>query len=441
MAGLRPIQKILLRSLRSTPATPALSRHAFIRDHSWPQDSTALQRHASFLAPGAGTSKPPVDPFALVADELAGITDRMRKMVVSEIPKLATAAEYFFLTGAHGKRFRPTVLLLMASSLGYKSPITPAPPFPGTFPGGISPNLPMAAAAAAAATAATAASAAASVASKAFGKISQVPSHLERITGLPTTPMPPLPPIPGLPPELDSIEAIRLWQRQRQRTVAEITEMIHVASLLHDDVLDQADTRRGVKSLNLAMGNKLAVLAGDFLLARSSCALAGLRNTEVVELLSTVLEHLVSGEIMQASAERKDDVSMEYYLRKTFLKTASLMAHSCKAVAVLGGHNPDTCENAYDYGRHLGLAFQLVDDALDYSGTSAGLGKPALNDIRQGLVTAPVLFALEKHPHLKQLVDRRFKSPGDVDTVSTVTLLLCSLKAAPAQAVLFLENP
>ena len=93
-----------------------------------------------------------------------------------------------------------------------------------------------------------------------------------------------------------------LEPRRRQQRIAEITEMIHVASLLHDDVIDNAETRRGLKALNSAMGNKIAILAGDFLLARASVSLASLRNTEVIELLSQVIEHLVSGEILQVSA-------------------------------------------------------------------------------------------------------------------------------------------
>lgn len=206
-----------------------------------------------------------------------------------------------------------------------------------------------------------------------------------------------------------------MQRRERQQRIAEITEMIHVASLLHDDVLDHADTRRGVGSVNFVMGNKLAVLAGDFLLARASSALAALHNTEVVELLSSVLEHLVMGEIMQSSSEPHDCTSMEYYMRKTFLKTASLMANSCKAVAILGAHTDETAELAYCYGRNLGLAFQLVDDALDFTGSVKSLGKPSLTDIRQGLVTAPVLFAAEQKADMHILMRRKFRHPGDVE--------------------------
>lgn len=185
-----------------------------------------------------------------------------------------------------------------------------------------------------------------------------------------------------------------LEPRRRQQRIAEITEMIHVASLLHDDVIDNAETRRGLKALNSAMGNKIAILAGDFLLARASVSLASLRNTEVIELLSQVIEHLVSGEILQVcgclasfstcsycfspvsyaffatiitcpaalsqmTSQPEELLSVDHYVKKTFYKTASLMANSCKAVAILGGQPREDCQLAWEYGRHLGLAFQV----------------------------------------------------------------------------------
>ncbi|KAF5207408.1 Geranyl diphosphate synthase, partial [Thalictrum thalictroides] len=170
--------------------------------------------------------------------------------------------------------------------------------------------------------------------------------------------------------------------RTRQQCIAEITEMIHVASLLHDDVLDDAETRRGIGSLNYIMGNKLAVLAGDFLLSRACVALASLKNTEVVSLLAKVVEHLVTGETMQMTTTSDERCSMEYYMQKTFYKTASLISNSCKAIAILTGQTAEVSMMAYEYGRNLGLAFQLIDDVLDFTGTSASLGKGSLSDIR-----------------------------------------------------------
>ncbi|KAM0893096.1 hypothetical protein ACQ4PT_025348 [Festuca glaucescens] len=203
--------------------------------------------------------------------------------------------------------------------------------------------------------------------------------------------------------------------RTRQQNIAEITEMIHVASLLHDDVLDDADTRRGVISLNCIMGNKLSVLAGDFLLSRACVALAALGNTEVVSLMATAVEHLVTGETMQISTSREQRQSMEYYLEKTYYKTASLISNSCKAVAILAGHTADVSLLAYEYGRNLGLAFQLIDDVLDFTGTSVSLGKGSLSDIHHGIITAPILYAMEEFPQLHDVVDQGFDNPANVE--------------------------
>jgi len=153
-----------------------------------------------------------------------------------------------------------------------------------------------------------------------------------------------------------------------QRRLAEVAELIHTASLLHDDVIDGADTRRGVSSVNAAFGNKLAVLAGDFLLARASVCLARLRNVPTVELLSTVIEHLVKGEVMQMrpppSRGGASRAAFDAYLRKSYYKTGSLMANSCRAVGLLGSYPDAVCDAAFRYGLHVGVAFQLVDDAL-----------------------------------------------------------------------------
>eukprot|EP01027_Heterolobosea_sp_BB2_P017466 GEZU01024727.1.p1 GENE.GEZU01024727.1~~GEZU01024727.1.p1 ORF type:complete len:316 (-),score=104.30 GEZU01024727.1:52-999(-) len=200
----------------------------------------------------------------------------------------------------------------------------------------------------------------------------------------------------------------------KQTKLAEITEMIHTASLVHDDIIDEADTRRGEKSLNAAFGNKVAVLAGDFLLARASLALARLRNVEVIELLSTVIEHLAHGEVLQMASAGSN--SFEEYLKKTFYKTSSLIALSCKAAAILGNATPEATHNAFLFGKHLGLAYQFIDDMLDFTGTEETIGKPACGaDMKLGLATAPVLFALEEYPELGELIEREFSHEGDIE--------------------------
>ncbi|KAK9382626.1 isoprenoid synthase domain-containing protein [Kockiozyma suomiensis] len=209
-----------------------------------------------------------------------------------------------------------------------------------------------------------------------------------------------------------------------QRRLAEITEMIHAASLLHDDVIDDAETRRGVPSGNLKYGNKMSILAGDFLLGRACVSLARLRNAEVTELISTAIVNLVEGEVMQLKNTAPEDAitgvatpaTFKHYLDKTYLKTASLMSKSCRGAAVLAGVRDEFVEAAYEYGRNLGMAFQLIDDLLDYTVTAAELGKPAGADLQLGLATAPALFAWQKHPELGPMIRRKFRQPGDVDT-------------------------
>ena len=171
----------------------------------------------------------------------------------------------------------------------------------------------------------------------------------------------------------------------------------------------------------------MAVLAGDFLLGRASVALARLRDPEVTELMGTVIANLVEGEFMQLKNTAEDtknpvftDETISYYLQKTYLKTASLISKSCRSTAVLSSSAPEVVEAAYSYGRNLGLAFQLVDDMLDYTVSEVELGKPAGADLELGLATAPLLFAWKENPQLGPLVGRKFAEDGDVQMVSAL---------------------
>ncbi|KAI8993376.1 isoprenoid synthase domain-containing protein [Pilobolus umbonatus] len=204
-----------------------------------------------------------------------------------------------------------------------------------------------------------------------------------------------------------------------QRRLAEISEMIHTASLLHDDVIDASLTRRNLPSANASFGNKMAVLGGDFMLARASLALARLRNAECIELMATCIANLVEGEFMQLrntkeeAGKTKKMSTFDHYMEKTYMKTGSLIAQSCKASAVLGGATEEVAVLSFEFGRNLGLAFQLVDDLLDFTVSAAELGKPAGADLKLGLATAPVLFAWEEYPELEVLIKRKFSKKGD----------------------------
>jgi len=201
----------------------------------------------------------------------------------------------------------------------------------------------------------------------------------------------------------------------KQRNIAMVSEMIHTASLVHDDILDHAETRRGKESVNVRWDIKRSTMAGDYILGVGSRVLSQVGNPDVVVILSQVLADLVQGEFMQLQSKQEEAERFEHYLSKSFNKTASLMAYSCRANAVIAGVDKSLVEQAFQYGRNIGIAFQLVDDLLDFIVSADQLGKPAAADLKLGLATAPVLFAAEKYPVLNQLIGRRFSEAGDVE--------------------------
>ncbi len=206
----------------------------------------------------------------------------------------------------------------------------------------------------------------------------------------------------------------------RHRRLAEITEMIHTASLFHDDVVDEADMRRGVETVNYRFGNRIAIQAGDFMFAQASWYLANLDSLPVVKLLSEVIKDFAEGEIQQGLSSFDTDVSLESYLEKSYYKTASLIANSAKAAGVLSDVSAELQEDLYQFGRGVGLAFQVVDDILDFTGTTDSLGKPAGSDLKSGNLTAPVLFAMEEKPYLQVLIERELTEPGDLEEAITL---------------------
>lgn len=201
--------------------------------------------------------------------------------------------------------------------------------------------------------------------------------------------------------------------QNEHRRLAEIIEIIHTASLLHDDVIDDCEIRRGSGSVNSKFNNKIAVLAGDFLFAQSSWYLANLNNLEVVRIISKVITDFAEGEVQQALTNFDVSTSINNYINKSFYKTASLLASSCKAAAIISDTNIDTQNRFYNYGKHLGLSFQIIDDILDITSTDKTMGKPAGLDLKNGNLTAPLLFALNECPQLYKLIEREFENDGD----------------------------
>eukprot|EP01080_Neovahlkampfia_damariscottae_P002789 gene2789-4197_t len=201
---------------------------------------------------------------------------------------------------------------------------------------------------------------------------------------------------------------------KKHQKLGEIVEMIHVASLIHDDIVDDSPMRRGVPTLHTKFGNKIAVLSGDFLLARASVTLTKLGNIEVIRLISTIIEHLAHGEIWQIAGV--GTASFEEYLSKSFFKTASLIAQSSESTALLANLSEEDAKSCFDFGKHLGLAYQLVDDSLDFTSNAEELGKPSSGaDMKLGLTTAPVHFAIQEFPEILEFVERKYENPNDIE--------------------------
>lgn len=202
---------------------------------------------------------------------------------------------------------------------------------------------------------------------------------------------------------------------KEHRRLAEIIEMIHTASLIHDDVIDESDMRRGKETVHQLYGTRVAVLAGDFMFAQSSWYLANLENLEVIKLISQVIKDFASGEIKQASSLFDCDVQLDEYLIKSYYKTASLIAASTKGSSIFSGVENDINEKMYQYGKNLGLSFQVVDDILDFTQSAEQLGKPAGSDLAKGNLTAPVIFALEKETRLRDIIETEFCETGSLE--------------------------
>ena len=181
-----------------------------------------------------------------------------------------------------------------------------------------------------------------------------------------------------------------------QIILAVLTELIHTASLVHDDVIDAASLRRGQQTVNRQFSDKLAVLTGDLLFAQASVCLARLMNPQIVGIYGQVLGDLCAGELRQMRQQFVVKPDWDSYIQKSIWKTASLFAAGTHSAPILNGCDAATIAGMKSYGLNLGICFQIVDDLLDYTSSTTTLGKAAGNDLAQGLVTAPALFILER---------------------------------------------
>ena len=184
----------------------------------------------------------------------------------------------------------------------------------------------------------------------------------------------------------DQLEKLILWGLT--------VELTHTASLVHDDLLDQAPLRRGQPTLNAKWGNNIALLVGDFFFAKVAATLAELDDSRLISLIAETIGSVCEGETWELMTARNAGVSVDDYLRRIELKTATLLATSCQGGALLAGRPDAEVHSFRQFGHYLGLVFQVVDDILDVTADETKLGKAVGTDLRQGLATLPILYAL-----------------------------------------------
>ncbi len=188
--------------------------------------------------------------------------------------------------------------------------------------------------------------------------------------------------------------------------MAAAVEMLHNATLVHDDLIDEAMVRRGMTTLNAVWSKGATVLAGDYLFARAAGFAAETENVQVVQLFADTLRVICEGELRQLFSSRQWRQPKDSYYPRIFAKTASLFAAATRSGAMLAGASPTQERALHDYGYNIGMAFQIVDDILDYASDEATLGKPVGGDLRQGILTLPFYYFLQAQPDPEAILSR-----------------------------------
>lgn len=222
--------------------------------------------------------------------------------------------------------------------------------------------------------------------------------------------------------------------------LAATVEFIHTATLLHDDVVDESARRRGRPTANLLWDNKSSVLVGDYLFARAFQLMVGTGSLPVLAILSDAAARIAEGEVLQLSAARNLATDAEVYLKVVRGKTATLFAAAAEAGGVIAGAAADQVEGLRVYGDALGIAFQMVDDFLDYGGAGAGIGKNIGDDFREGKVTLPVIRAVaaadaEERTFWSRVIEKGAQEEGDLDRALALVARHGALEATRAEAL------
>ncbi len=235
------------------------------------------------------------------------------------------------------------------------------------------------------------------------------------------------------------------YEGTHHHLMAAVVEFIHTATLLHDDVVDESGMRRGRQTANAVFGNAASVLVGDYLYSRSFEMMVDAGSMCIMAILSEATTVIAEGEVLQLLNVHDPDVSEERYLQVVRYKTAKLFEAAARVGAVLAGGTPQQEEAAGAYGRHIGTAFQLVDDVLDYGGDAEALGKNVGDDLREGKPTLPLIRVMENGtPAQRELIRQAIKTgdadfAGVADAIRATDALSHTMQAAQREANLARE--
>jgi len=196
---------------------------------------------------------------------------------------------------------------------------------------------------------------------------------------------------------------IGAYDLDRLTPAAMAAELTHAATLVHDDVIDRATVRRGRPTVAARLGDEPAIVVGDFYFAKAYEQAANTQSPEVVTILAGAVMKICAGEVRQQAIRHLYETTTDEYMQRIEAKTATLLAACCEIGALLGDLDPGTRAHLRDYGRLLGLAFQIADDVLDYTGTEDEVGKPIGHDVAEGFATLPLMLAIEEGPVASRL--------------------------------------
>ncbi len=219
------------------------------------------------------------------------------------------------------------------------------------------------------------------------------------------------------------------YEGEHHLRAAAIIEFIHTATLLHDDVVDSSDRRRGRDSANAVFGNQASVLVGDFLYSRAFQMMVDIDSMRVMRILADATNTIAAGEVMQLMNIGDPDVTEDGYRQVIYRKTARLFEAGAQIAAVLANRDPTDEAAMTDYGRHLGTAFQLVDDALDFDASPDELGKNLGDDLAEGKPTLPIIYAIQKGSPAERDVLRKAIVEGGLDQLDSIQSIIESTGA------------